>query len=804
MGITTYLFHKSNGLEKQKFNMFFLDMGENIHFHYRDLRIELSAGEFKELAELFVLYSQEVLGTIKAGYQDGVLANTNEAGTLKTFWDKEKKLTCPVKYNEQQLAIEETQDGYHLHIRNYKILLHKESFVHLVQAVAPILPLLENDKLERDPVRLLEQNELATRLISRVQIEGQEEVIVEVNATFSNKAGQVLKAIGYVLASAHGGKKVYIKDNSTVSLVPPGYAPVGGTPCPGGRADALLNLPAFLAGHGHNLDAAELNQLKLKILFLLKMAEQGKVIPFRLQDLSVSLESLHPVVDLLNHQADINPLQELDAFNKLLVKNKLFFVKPDKEYFPPRKMDQVEDAFFDFVMHKLAPQECVRKIYLLGSSTNRRSGRYKVPFVHFDWVKLNSDFDIYIELDPDYTGALPEEWDKKFYWDRAGCDYYHFGDVGNGMTSEYARHYPGIRFYEYLVEGYLFHPSAGDRLKKDKWFAEIKGRCIFARDRIADWVTQHYEITAQNTERFNVASFNKVYHVFSQPEEYVLKIYDSKYLTQKNKDKIAYEIGLLDSLKDSGLEVALPVKNSAGKYISQKDKEQAVLFTLAPGRYVAEPSPEENMLAGNLLARFHDEAKRYKTRYANIYNNKQILLYWLEAWKDYHNQGGVIGTDVPLDIAYYAKRLNDLKAYPTHCHGDLSLINYLFHEGKCWLIDFQSVGYGPALIDLANGMVEFASRKRAFHMENLAFFRQGYESVRKLSGAESKNLRDLLIIQIAVRQAKLLRLHYGGFGYELKEDRILGLRIGLEKLLSLYNEDRLSTNLDHMPEEGKR
>ena len=113
----------------------------------------------------------------------------------------------------------------------------------------------------------------------------------------------------------------------------------------------------------------------------------------------------------------------------------------------------------------------------------------------------------------------------------------------------------------------------------------------------------------------------------------------------------------------------------------------------------------------------------------------------------------------------------------------MSVINYLFEDGGCRLIDFQSVGYGPALIDLTNGMVEFSTQKREFCMENLEFFKQGYESVRKLSSAENDILKDLLIVQIAVRQAKLLRLHYGGFGYELKEDRILGLRIGLEKLL---------------------
>ncbi len=63
-------------------------------------------------------------------------------------------------------------------------------------------------------------------------------------------------------------------------------------------------------------------------------------------------------------------------------------------------------------------------------------------------------------------------------------------------------------------------------------------------------------------------------------------------------------------------------------------------------------------------------------------------------------------------------------------------------------------------------------------------FRQGYERVRKLAPEENTFLNDLLVIQAAVRQAKLLRLHYGGFGYELKEERILGLRAGLQWLLT--------------------
>ena len=276
MGITTYVFHKSDSLEKQKFNMFFLDMGENIHFHYRDLRIELSVGEFKELAELFAGYGRGVLEEIEAGYQDGILANTNEAGTLKTFWNNEQNLTFPVKYHEQQLAVEETKDGYHLHLRNYKILLPKESFNQLVKAVAQILPLLENDHLKRDPVHILKANDLATKLVSRLQTESHEEIVIEVNKTYNKKAGQVLQALGYAPGVVRDGKTEYTKKGSTVALVPPGFL----LPTTFGDAtDAPIALPTFIAKFGHELDANHLNQLKLKILSLLKMAALGEIAP---------------------------------------------------------------------------------------------------------------------------------------------------------------------------------------------------------------------------------------------------------------------------------------------------------------------------------------------------------------------------------------------------------------------------------------------------------------------------------------------------------------------------------------------
>lgn len=724
-----------------------------------------------------------MLREIDNGYEDGVLANTNEAGTLKTFWNKEKNLTHPVKYHERLLAVEETQDGYHLHLRNYKILLRKEAFAQFIGALAPILPLLGLDQLPRDPVRLLRENDLETRLISRLQTADHEEMIVEVDAVYKNKAGQVLKALGYTPGSKREDAVEYSKEGSKITLVPAGTS---GTGIAAGGGAGSPALPDFLKNFGQILDASQLNLLKLKILTLLKLAATGRLAPFRLEDISINRQNLNPAVDLFSSQADVDMLQEMERFQALLHKFKLFFIKPEKALFSPEKQNALEDAFFQFVMEKLARNECVRKIYVLGSSTKGRSGRYKVPFIHFDWAKLNSDFDIYLELDTDFNGPLPAEWEKKFFWQRAACDYYHFGDVGDICGEEpstYAARYTDIRFYQHLVEGYIFNPNKGNKATKDQWFSETKAKCIFSRDRVGDWVNHHYAIHASDTERFNVASFNRVYRIHSQPEDFVLKIYDSKYLAAKELDRIPYEIGMLDYLKNANLDIPLPVKNKEGRYISEKDGKPAVLFTFAKGRYIAAPGREHSFMAGELLAKFHMAVRGYKDKRAKAYSAKDLLLYWLKAWQAYHQEKR-FGTDVALDIARYTTRLEKFNAWPTHCHGDLSVVNYLFDADKCRLIDFQNLIFGPALIDLADGMVEFSGAMGCDYAENLRAFRQGYQNIRSLSAIEEDHLPDLLIMQTAVRQAKLLRLHFGGFGYELKKERILGLREGLNRLLA--------------------
>jgi Ser/Thr protein kinase RdoA (MazF antagonist) len=785
MGIITYLFHRSNDLSEQIFKMFFLDMGENIHFHYRDLRIEFSVDEFKELVTLFDKYKEMVLKEIEAGYLDGVLPNTNDTKTLKTYLDKDKELIHPVKYNSNQISIEETKDGYHLHIRNYKILLHKESFIHFARAMAKVLPVLEDESsIVRDPYILLKQNDLNPQLLSRSASSDQEALTIGMADIYRRKASQVLRAIGYIIISSNKKEQVFKRNGSQV-VVTTRIAEQSVRADNDSVRKEVMSLLPFMLQYGSGLSAEDLNSLKLKVLSLFKLAEQKVIAPFSVEDIYVNTKSNTPVVDLFAGKETLDPAKEYARLNNILSANKLFFVKPIKKLFNYSKQDQIQAAFMDFLQEKLIPNRCVSKLYLLGSTAALKSGRYQVPFVHFDWAKINSDFDIYIELDPEYEEEIPAEWTHQFTYNKNDCEYYHFGDVGNGMGSELCKLFPGVTFYEYLVEGYLYIPSKSDKKKKDAWLHSTKAACVFSRDSVAQWINEQYPITITKTERFAAASFNRVYHATSEENDYVLKIYDHRYLSKKKQDKVAYEVALLNALKESGLEISFPIKNQKGEYITVKEKDQAVLFTFVHGEYLTTPDREKIEKAGGLLARVHLETKKITLKNYRTFDNKSNLDYWLDAWNKYLQEGAV-STDHPIDIEYYRKVLKKLATFSTHCHGDLSPINYLFQDDQCWLIDFQSLGYGPGLIDLANGMVEFAQHGREFNHEDSNAFKIGYEKIRKLSRGEKSNLKDLLVIHILVRQARLLRLHYGGFGYGLKKDRLAGLRKGLDEICEKY------------------
>jgi len=774
MGVITYLFHRSQGLTPQRYNMFFLDVGENIHFHYRDLRIELSTGEFEELAAGFAKYAPSVLEMIrKEGYRDGVLPNTNAHDTIRTFWDK-GRLANPVKYHPQRLSIEENVDGFHVHFRNYKLLLDRESFTEFARGMALALEKMA-DQPPPDPVTVLELNELDPALVSRARQDGQEEIAVRVAEVFRDKAAQALSGIGFV---RQGPKRdgLFARGDQRVRLLGPAAEPARAATRP--TEPGLVGLPEFIERDAGQLTPEALNLFKLKLLYLFKRAEAGHIPAFGIEDVVVKADSNTPSVDPFQHAEAIDPAEEYGRLSDLLTRHKLFFVKPGKQPYSPEERSALNDRFERHVREAIGSQPCVSRVYLIGSATADRSGRYNVPFVHFDWAKLASDFDLLIELDPDHEDEIPATWEKKFDWPRSGSVYAHLGDLGQGMASDYAKAYPGVRFFEQMLETYLFYPSRGNRADKDAFLDRPGVRVIFERPGVVDWFERHYPSKVRKIRRIRIASFNKVYDVSTEADRYALKVYPSRNTQGGQYQLLAYELAVVEGLAAFALDVPAPVRNLSGEYISEHPEGKAILFEYIDGHYVHEPGPKEAFLAGQLLARIH------------LYSGQidippeltpprvaATLVHWLDDYRRFVDRGllpAVPGLDA------YVARVREAGGRMVHCHGDVTPRNFIYRDGRCWLIDFQLAGVGPALLDLADGIVEFAARGKHFNPDAMVAFQAGYESLLPLDAAEEDALSGLLPAQLLAKQARTARAH--DYGFEWNADLIATLQHGLALL----------------------
>ena len=755
MGVITYLFHRSEALTAQRFNIFFLDVGENIHVHYRDLRIELSTDEFEELAAGFERYAPSVLKLIREeGYRDGVLPNTNTHETVKTFWDK-SKLVHPVKYNERRLSIEDNVDGFHIHFRNYKLLLDRASFEEFAHGMATALLQL-NRRTSVDPVDMLALNDLAPHPISTTRQGDLEETTVAIAPAYRVKAEQTLAGLGYTLQGAKADG-LYVKQDRRVRLVTPVSTEAVGRPPP----TAPVPLPDFIEHHAAGLDAVRLNELKLRLLYLYKRAQSGHLPAFRMEDVRIDPVSHTPSVDVFQAPEGLDPVAEYNRLSALLTRKKLFFIKPDKRLYTAEQRAVLNAELERHVADVIARHPCVQRVYLLGSSTRDRSGEYLAPFVHFDWVKLASDYDLLIEIEPDYETDLPPEWERKFDWPHNTCVYSHLGDLGQGMDSAMAKRYPGVRFFEHMLETYLYLPSRSNRAIKDDFLQRIQARLLFERPGFIDWFEAHYPARIAQVKRIKAASFNKLYDIASDQGRFALKVYQSRNALDSGSPPLAYELAVTASAVRLGLPTPPPIPSKDGDLVTDHPDGKAVLFQFVEGKYRHQPSPEEARQAGQLLARIHLYSDQVDIP-AGVTPPRiaQTLLYWLKAYPAYVAQGCL---PERADLPALIDAVHRLDRHLVHCHGDVSPRNFLYRDDGCWLIDFQNAGLGPAMMELADGMIEFSARSPQFDPDAMTGFLDGYRDLLPLDGQDLADLAALLPAQAVAKQARLARAHDHGF-----------------------------------------
>jgi Ser/Thr protein kinase RdoA (MazF antagonist) len=788
MGIITRLYHRSDGLSPNKYNVFFMDMGENIHIHYRDLRIELGVGEFLEFAELCEKYFPQVRKEIAGGYRDGVHPNTNQSNTLKTITEN-KVLKHAVSYNPKRISLEENTDGYHVHIRNYKILLDKPSFLSLAQAAREALEMRERPIDLRETLQLIECNELVHR-VEETSRDGNREVArVRVDKAFFRKTVQLLEGVGYAKASASAEEAVYEKDIARVHLKAGKVTPA--LPASSG----VVPLTAYLEAEGPSLSPNDLNLLKLQVLDFheyVRKARLADVVELDHRNLLYDTARGKVIFPSKDRPRPSDVDQEWNRFYKFLHARDLGFVKPRKLFYAQEELDRLDAAFREYVAEVLAPLPCVGKVYLLNPMETKKggsgTGRYEVPFVHIGWVKLGSDFDILIEIDERHP--VPADWRFKFHWDVTGSDYYHLGEVNHPIASPYREKFPNIAFHQHLVEAYLFFPSRSDLRAKDAYLAKFpvevvhekkEGTDAATANRLRPFLAERYGLTVESVEPMRVFSFNKVFVVKTATGIFVAKIMKGVEFTpatEGNRGKhVDYESDLLAGLVDRNLPAAVPVPGKDGKLHQDFDERHCMLF---PYVEVGDRAPVPGGKAGaaaRALAVVHRELAGAKAS-TEAFRFGEAVEFWLKDFSElparYARDPVLEGRFAALAPAVRAARETILGAGDLpwiHCHGDVCPRNYFFVDGKAILYDFQAAHHGPRIADLAEGALEFSQQGDRIDPAGVEAFVAAYREENPLSEVERRLLPAMFLLHAAMKLGRILRMEVV-FGTKVDRKRV--------------------------------
>ncbi len=224
-------------------------------------------------------------------------------------------------------------------------------------------------------------------------------------------------------------------------------------------------------------------------------------------------------------------------------------------------------------------------------------------------------------------------------------------------------------------------------------------------DALASLVSEKYGL--QKTRcKFLVRGVGDTYLVESPPDKYILRVYRSSH---RSLPQIKMETDLLLALKQAAVPVSYPVADLSGEVIQTLEAvegaRQAVLFTYAPGKVVRILSEAQLRVLGTQIARFHDLSSTISLENSRwTFDLDTTLFRPLEMIAPNFSE-------IPEELAWLretviraAEKLRqiDTSGFATgYCHFDFLPKNFHFDGDALTLFDFDFMGYGWLILDIA-------------------------------------------------------------------------------------------------------
>lgn len=749
MGVIKKVIYRGNFLGKQRHNHLFLDMEENIHIHYRDLRIELSRAEFENIVSTFRKQSDELLAIIRdRSYQDGVLANANQDDVR--IWT-ESKLNNDVKYHPQRFSLEECNDGYHFHYRNYKLLIDPAEFKQIAQLFKTVDLDSPYASSYEEVLDLLEANDVDF-LLAAGNVPG-EILAIAVAKYHVPKIRAIFDFIGFTQETQgteqhyHGArlKVVARADGQRTAL---DYKLMR-------ENREVCSLLDYFSRNGGIANPNDLNRISCQVIDLYYALKSGKSLAIETDPQTwlyspISNKIIFPYkVSGTVGKNDAEVLYRAwSGFLKSYQQGyQLGYIKPVKEPFAPEQQKLLQQQVMEALRREVLSVPAVDKVYLMGSGLRGDMGRYEVPFVYGNLVKLGSDVDIMIEIHPEREGDIPQSW--SLYMPSAPnnhCAVYHIAQIpladGEG---EWPQQYPHIPFIHHLIDAYAFLPSRGFSEQKDAFLRQFEVQVIYDRERdgavnrgeqeerIADRISQLYPFQDVVVEKMAFSTQNAIYRVLAEGRVYILKLLKvgGNYSANRIAEHAEYEAELIKQLCERGVQTAGLVPTLQGD-VEEVEGRPALLFERLAGTICHRPEYPIDKIAAN-LANIHRVQVEHALDMAMNFSFEDVCTIWLRAFQDYagNTSHSVEIADAFTKLAPVCEkykssehRVKLLSGSPAvHNHGDVKPQSVIIDDhGEVRFFDFNNAFYGSRLFDVLGGAFEFSLAEGYIDLADFARF----------------------------------------------------------------------------------
>lgn len=800
MGVIKKVLYRGNILGKPRHRNMFLDMEENIHIHYRDLRIELSRAEFEEIVSTFGKQSQELLAIIRnRNYQDGTLPNANQEDVR--IWT-ESSLQHDVKYHPRRFSLEECGDGYHFHFRNLKILIDEAEF----RQIARMFKTLEVDgpyaATHNEVLALLEANEVDFVLASG-NVPG-EVLSIGIARHHLAKINSIFEYIGFS-AETRGNERHYRGPLLTVVATVDNHLATQDFKRIRGQKE-IRQLVEFLYQDGTTLEPNELNYIKCQVLDLYSGIKSGRVTnvepdPQLWLYSPAGKQAVFPYSPSAN--ADKSKVEQLyRAWSSLLSSMKLDFVKPAKEVFSPPEQEALQQQVAEFLRREVASTIAVDRLFIMGSASRQGMGRYQTPFVHGKLAKLGSDVDILIEINPTREGDLPESWRCITPSASNYCAVYHLGQIPLlGGAGQWSAVFPHMEFTHHLIDAYVHFPSRGHQADKDAFLRKFGAKVFYDRARdgaisrgkdeeeLAASIEQSYPLQHVMVEKMEVSTQNALFRVAVDDGNYILKLF--KVSGNYNRSRIAehadYEARLIGQLQERGVQTASVVPAREGM-VTRISGFPALLFERLPGAVCGRPEyPMEKI--GAALAAIHRVQMDRPMDLVRSFSFEDICSIWLPTFHDYaakHSHSVEIAEAFArlAPIFRMHKRSKERatlisRGISVHNHGDVTPKNVMIDAaGEVRFFDFNNAFFGPRLADVLDGAFEFSLAEKyidAADFKRFDDFIKHYTRHYPLTSAEYKDLPLWIGLMGVIKFTKEVRVLLEADNADLRLRRALAI-----------------------------